>query len=98
MEKITWRDRIRNEDVLRRVNEERTIIKEITKRKANWMGHILRSKDSLLLDIIEGKVEAPKKLGRRRIQTLDLLKNGRNYPSLKDLAQDRCEWRREYSR
>ena len=34
---------MRNEEVLLRVNEQRNILHEIRKRKANWIGHILRS-------------------------------------------------------
>ena len=33
-------DHVRNEEVLLRVNEERNILHEIRKRKANWIGHI----------------------------------------------------------
>ena len=42
MEKISWADHVRNEEVLLRVNEQRNILHEIIKRKANWIGHILR--------------------------------------------------------
>jgi len=42
MEKLSWTDRMRNEEVLLRVNEQRNILHEIRKRKANWIGHILR--------------------------------------------------------
>ena len=42
MEKISWPDHVRNEEVLLRVNEQRNILHEIRKRKANWIGHILR--------------------------------------------------------
>jgi len=42
MEKISWTDHVRNEDVLLRVKEQRNILHEISKRKANWIGHILR--------------------------------------------------------
>ena len=42
MEKISWTDHVRNEEVLLRVNEKRSILHEIRKRKANWIGHILR--------------------------------------------------------
>jgi len=42
MEKISWTDRVRNEEVLRRVKEQRNILHEISKRKASWIGHILR--------------------------------------------------------
>ena len=41
MEKISWTDHVRNEEVLLRVNEQRNILHEIRKRKANWIGHIL---------------------------------------------------------
>jgi hypothetical protein len=41
-EKISWSDRVRNEEVLFRVNDQRNILHEIRKRKANWIGHILR--------------------------------------------------------
>ena len=42
MEKISWAYHVRNEEVLLRVNEQRNILHEIRKRKANWIGHILR--------------------------------------------------------
>ena len=42
--KISRNDRVRNEDVLRRVKEERNILHAMKRRKANWIGHILRRK------------------------------------------------------
>ena len=42
MEKISWTDHVRNEELLLRVNEQRNILHEIRKRKAKWIGHILR--------------------------------------------------------
>jgi len=41
MEKISCTDHVRNEEVLLRVKEQRNILHEIRKRKANWIGHIL---------------------------------------------------------
>ena len=35
IEKIRWTDHVRNEEVLLRVNEQRNILHEIRKRKAN---------------------------------------------------------------
>ena len=40
MEKISWTDHVRNE-VLLRVKEQRNILHEVSKRKANWISHIL---------------------------------------------------------
>jgi hypothetical protein len=41
MEKISWTDHVRNEEVLLTVKEQRNILHEISTRKANWIGHIL---------------------------------------------------------
>jgi len=56
MEKISWTDHVRNEDVLLRVKEQRNILHEIRKRKANWIGHILR-RNCLLQRVTEGKIK-----------------------------------------
>lgn len=42
MEEIKWTEIVKNEDVLKRVQEERNILKGTRKRKASWIGHILR--------------------------------------------------------
>ena len=44
---------MRNEALLR-VKEQRNILHEISKRKANWIGPILR-RNCLLQQVIEGK-------------------------------------------
>ena len=54
MEKISWTEHVRNEEVLLRVNEQRNIVHEIRKRKASWIGHILR-RNCLLQQVIEEK-------------------------------------------
>jgi hypothetical protein len=84
MEKISWTNRVRNEEVLHRV-EERNIIHSIKSRKANWIGHIL-SRNYLLKHIIEGKREGVRRRyrsygrqGRRLKQLLDDLKVTRGY-------------------
>jgi hypothetical protein len=49
---ISWTDRVRNEEVLHTVKEERNILHTTKRRKANWIGHILRS-NCLLKHVIE---------------------------------------------
>ena len=56
VEKISWTDHVRNEEVLLSVKEQRDIQHEISKRKANWISHILRS-NCLLEQVIEGKIK-----------------------------------------
>ena len=52
MEKISWTERVRNEEVLRRVGEQRTLISTIWRRKARWTGHVIRSEGLLRTVII----------------------------------------------
>jgi hypothetical protein len=74
MEKISWTDHVRNEEVLLRVKEQRNILHEIRKQRANWIGHILR-RNCLLQRVIEGKIkggiEVTGRRGRRRRKLLD---------------------------
>jgi hypothetical protein len=44
------------EEVLLTVKERRNILHEISKRKANWIGHIL-CRNCLLQQVIEGKIK-----------------------------------------
>ena len=101
MEKISWTDHVRNEGVLLKVEEQRNILREISQRKANWMGHILR-KNCLLQRVIEGKIkwriEVTGRGGRRRRKLLDGLKERRGYSHLKEEALDRTMWRARFGR
>jgi hypothetical protein len=63
MEKISWTDHVRNEEVLQRVKEEMNILQTIKRRKANWIGHILR-RDCLLKHVTEGRIEVKGRRGR----------------------------------
>jgi hypothetical protein len=63
MEKISWTDHVRNEVSLT-VKEQRNILNEIGKRKANWIGHILR-RNCLLQQVIEGKIKGGIDVKRR---------------------------------
>ena len=86
-----------NEEVLLRVNEQRNILHEIRKRKANWICHTLR-RNCLLKQVIEGKVKGQMKVtrrrGRRRKKLLDDRKDRRGYCHLKEETLDRTIWRR----
>jgi hypothetical protein len=77
MEKISWTDHVRYEEVLLRVKEQRNILHEISKRKANWFGYIL-CRNCLLQQVIEGKIkggiEVTGRRGRRRRKLPDDLK------------------------
>ena len=54
MEKISWTDHVRNEEVLPRVKEQRNILHTVKRQKANWIGHIV-CRNCLVKHTIEGK-------------------------------------------
>jgi hypothetical protein len=73
---------VRNEEVLLRVKEQRNILHEISKQKANWIGHVLL-RNCLLQQVIEGKTkggtEVTGRRGKRRRKLLDDPKERRGY-------------------
>jgi hypothetical protein len=56
MQKISWTDHVRNEEILLRVKEQRNILHDISKLKANWIGHVLL-RICFLQRVIEGKIK-----------------------------------------
>ena len=82
--------------MLLRVNEQRNILHEIRKRKANWIGHIL-SGNCLLQQVIEGKIkgqiEVTRRRGIRRKKLLGDLKDRSGYCQLEEEALDCTMWR-----
>jgi hypothetical protein len=96
MERISWTDHVRNE-VLLRVSKQRNILHEIRKRKADWIGHILR-RNCLLKEVIEGKIQGRIEVTRRRKKLLDDLGDRRGYSHLKEEALDRIKWKNRFGR
>jgi hypothetical protein len=94
-------DHVSNEEVLLRVKEQRNILHEISKRKANWIGHILR-RNCLLRQVIVGKIkggiEVTGRRGRGRRRLLDDLKERKGYSHLKEEALDRTICRVHFGR
>ena len=87
MEKIKWSEKVNSEHVLELIEEKRTLLNNILRRKPNWIGNILR-RNCLLQDGIEGSMTEVKGVGRG-IQLLDGLRNRRRYWELKEEDEDR---------
>jgi hypothetical protein len=85
-----------------RVKEERNILHTVKRRKADWIGHILR-RNCLLKHIIEGKPKGRIGVTRRRRrrrgkQLLDDLKETRGCRKLNEETLDRTLWNTRYGR
>ena len=70
---IKWSENVTNEQVLECIGEKRTVLNNVLRRKANWIGHILR-RNCFLDDAIEGPMAEVNGVGRRRAHHLDVLK------------------------
>src|SRR6218665_2426689 len=92
MEKISWRDTKTNEEVLQMVQEERSLMDVILRRKENRIGHMLRG-ESLLREVIEGRMIGKRPRGGKRLGMLNEFLKELSYAGLKRKADDRKEWR-----
>jgi len=54
MDKIRWTNRLKIEEVLNEVQEDRKLLHTIRRKKANWIGHSL-CRNCLLKHVIEEK-------------------------------------------
>ena len=65
--KISYRERITNKEVLRRMHTELHFRKDMMRRKMKYAGHVLRgSAGAAHLQILEGKVEGVREVGQER--------------------------------
>jgi len=97
MLKVSWKDKVKNTEVLARMAEkEPRFYKNIARQKIAYAGHVLRGSSGLnALLIIKGKISGVKGRGRPRIAWNDDLKDWtqlRNYSELKRTAKDRTIW------
>ena len=94
MGKISWKQKMTNEDVLTLMQTKRKILETIKQKKMSFFGHIKRH-NGILKEILEGKMEGKRPRGRPRAQWTDNIKTWTNN-NLKEctlMTQDRDLWR-----
>ena len=94
--KINWRERVRNEDIRKRISKEATIVDTIKKRKLSLFGHICRMDDKRLIKhIIFAKMNGKSRRGRPCREWMDDITEWcqRSAQELFHLAQDRQVWK-----
>ena len=91
--KISWTEKITNEEVLRRMGTGTEIVRQFKTRKLQYLGHLIRHNTSQM-QLIEGKIEGRISCGRpKNTWTTDITTtNGMEYYQLKRAAEDRIRW------
>ena len=97
--KISWKDKIRNEDVLKTVQEEKVQLwQKIIQQKLSYAGHVLRGTSvSSALFICEGKFEGKKAwrcLRRMWVDDIYQCTSKRMNEEVKRVAMYRAAWRK----
>ena len=95
MEKIKWLEKVTSVLESTRIAEKRRLLNNILRRKANYIGHILR-RNCLLYDPIKGQTTEVKGIGIRRTQLPDYLRNRRGYWELKEAIEDQNSWKLQF--
>ena len=86
---IQWSEKVSNEEVLRRVGEERSLLDTIRRRQKTWLGHTIRHGD-LLVIVMEGRIEGKRPPGRKRCGMMDQVKRqAGSYERVKRLSENR---------
>ena len=92
--KISWTEKITNQEVLIRMGTGREIVRQFKTRKLQYLGHLIRHNTSQI-QLIEGKIEGRRSRGRPRntwTTTEITTTKGMKYYQLKRAAEDRKRW------
>jgi hypothetical protein len=95
---IRWFDKVRNEDLWQRTNQD-LINTQIKKRKCAWIGHTLRKPpNSITRQALKWNPEDKRSRGRprntwRRDTESELKEQGHNWNSAEKLVPNRVRWR-----
>ena len=90
MLKISWTEKVTKEEVLVRANEAKSKLKTIWCSKRRWLGHVLRH-NNLLHDITERKMLGKATRGRKRMESLHDMIEGKDYEQLKSQTDNACQ-------
>ena len=97
---ISWEEHRTNDSILTELVLERELMGRVAKLKLQYFGHITRrSAGQLALTVLEGIMEGLRHQGRPKRQWIHDIEEwtGCEYIQLKEMSQDRVQWRRKIS-
>ena len=97
MLKVSWRDKVKNQEILKRLQKRLHFVEDMMKRNLRYAGHVLRgSSDLSHLQILGGCVEGNRKVGKpRRTWLKDIMEQTSlgDYGKVKRAADKRKNWK-----
>ena len=93
MKKISWLDKVTNEEVLRRVNEDRQILNSVWQRKRRWIGHVLRHDGLFCVKSLKVEWKVNQQEGEEEFKCYTIWQSDDGFVALKWAAEDREVWR-----
>jgi len=96
----SWQEHHTNDSILTELGLERELMRRVAKLKLQYFGHITRgSAGQLALTVLEGIMEVLRHQGRQRRHWIHNIEEwtGCEYIQLKDMSQNRAQWRRKIS-
>ena len=97
---ISWQEHRTNDSILIELSLERELMGRVAKIKLQYFGHITRgSAGQLALTVLQGIMEGSWHQDRPRRQWIHDIEEwtGCEYIQLKEMSQDRAQWRRKIS-
>ena len=97
---ISWQEHHTNDSILTELGLERELIGRVAKLKLQYIGHITRGNAfQLALTVLEGIMEGLRHQGNPIRQWIHDIEEwtGCKYIQLKQMSQDRAQWRRKIS-
>jgi len=88
-------DRMTNDEVFQRVQEERLLLKILKNRCHSWIGHIIRHNE-FVVNILEGAIFRKKNIGRPQLQYLKQVARNTGagrYTAVKRMACNNSRWK-----
>ena len=92
MLRVSYVDRVKNEDILGRLGQDRQILNHIKKRQLQFLGHVIRKEQIEELSLT-GKFEGKKARGRQRYHFMDNFDLG-PAQMVYNQARDRETWQK----
>jgi len=95
---ISWKEHRTNISILDEIGLERELMGKVAQMKLQYFGHVTRgSAGNLALSFLEGRVDGLRHQGRPKRQWMDDIEewSGCSYIQLKEMSQDREQWKRK---